>query len=238
MPTLTTVMADLKSKASEKFRATYIRHGAPPERTLGVSTADLKLIAKTIRKQQALACELYDTGIFEAMYLAGIVADGAQLTKKQLQGWADAAVSMSMVSEYTVPWVAAESADRRALAMEWIKSKKEHVAAAGWCTYSGIVATSPDSELDLPEIEALLKSIPGRIEAAPNRARYTMNGFVIAVGTYVAPLLKQAAAIAKQIGEVSVNVGDTACKVPMATEYIAKIQTAGRPAAKRKTMRC
>ena len=113
MPTLATVMTELKSKASEKTRATYMRHGTEAERTLGVSMADLKLIAKSIKKQQALACELYATGIFEAMYLAGMVADGAQLSKKQLQGWAAAAAHMPMVAEYTVPWVALESADPR-----------------------------------------------------------------------------------------------------------------------------
>jgi 3-methyladenine DNA glycosylase AlkD len=231
-------MADLKSKASDKTRAIYIRHGAPTDRTLGVSNADIKLVAKTIKKQQALACELYETGIFEAMYLAGIVANGAQLTKEQLQSWADAAANMPMVSEYTVPWVTVESTNARALAIDWIKSKKEHVAAAGWCTYSGIVATTPDDKLDLPEIEALTTSIPAKIEAAPNRVRSSMNGFVIAVGTYVAPLLKQATSVAKRIGVISVDVGDTACKVPLATDRIAKAKAGGRAGAKRKTIRC
>src|ERR1035441_9237949 len=87
MPTLATVLKELKSRASEKTRATYIRHGAPADRTLGVSVAEMKLIAKTIKKQQALACEIYSTGIFDAMYLAGMVADGAQLSKEQLQAW-------------------------------------------------------------------------------------------------------------------------------------------------------
>ena len=238
MPTLSTVMADLKSKASEKTRATYIRHGAPADRTLGVSVADMKLIAKTLKKQQALACEIYDTGTFDAMYLAGMVADGALLTRKQLQAWADAAADMPMISEYTVPWVALESSDPRAVAMEWIKSKKERVAAAGWCTYSGILATTPDDKLDLVEIETLLKSIPAKIGAAPNRVRYTMNNFIISVGTYVMPLLKQANATAKQIGEVSVDVGDTACEIPVATERIAKTHADGRAGKKRKTIRC
>ena len=238
MPTLSTVMADLKSKASEKTRATYIRHGAPADRTLGVSVADMKLIAKTLKKQQALACEIYDTGTFDAMYLAGMVADGALLTRKQLQAWDDAAADMPMISEYTVPWVALESSDPRAVAMEWIKSKKERVAAAGWCTYSGILATTPDDKLDLVEIETLLKSIPAKIGAAPNRVRYTMNNFIISVGTYVMPLLKQANAIAKQVGNVSVDVGDTACEVPLATERIAKTHASGRAGAKRKTIRC
>lgn len=238
MPTLTTVMADLKSRATQQTRSTYIRHGAPADKTLGVSTADMKLIAKTIKKQQALACELYATGIFEAMYLAGMVADGAHLTPAQLQFWADIAV-MPMISEYTVQWVALESPNPAALALTWIKSKKEHVAAAGWRTYTGLLITRPDDTLNLPEIEALLKSIPARIDAAPNRVRYTMNGFVIAVGTYVAPLLKQAQAIAQQIGTVHLNLGDTACEVPLASAAIAKAHAnGGRATAKRKTVRC
>ncbi len=238
MPTLSTVMADLKSKATEKTRTTYVRHGAPPDRTLGVSTADMKLIAKTIRKQQALACELYDTGTFEAMYIAGMVADGALLSKSQLQSWADGAANMPMISEYTVPWVAIENAYARNLATDWIKSKKEHVAAAGWRTYAGIVTVTPDDALDLTEIEALLNGIPANINAAPNRVRYTMNGFVISVGTYVAPLLKQAIATAKQVGVVKVDVGDTACKVPLAADYLAKMEAAASPIAKKKTIRC
>jgi DNA alkylation repair enzyme len=124
MPTLASVMADLKSKASEKTRAIYIRHGAPPDRTLGVSVADMKLIVKTIKKQQALACELYATGIFDAMYLAGLVADGSQLTPKQLHAWAAEAAGMPMIFEYTVPWVALDRANPAAIALEWIAFKK------------------------------------------------------------------------------------------------------------------
>jgi 3-methyladenine DNA glycosylase AlkD len=236
MPTLTSVMAALKSKATAQTRNTYIRHGAPSDHTLGVSTADIKLIAKTIKQQQALACELYDTGIFEAMYLAGMVANGAQLTKKQLNSWADAAAHRPLISEHTVPWVAVENPLARQLALDWIQSKKEHVAIAGWRTYAGLAATLPDDALDLPEIEALLKSIPARIATAPNRLRYIMNSFVITVGTHVAPLLKQATAIAKQISPVAVDVGDTACKVPLATDYLAKIKPG--TATKRKTIRC
>jgi hypothetical protein len=47
-----------------------------------------------------------------------------------------------------------------------------------------------------------------------------MNGFVIAVGTYVEALTEKSKEVAKDIGVVSVDVGGTACKVPMANEYI------------------
>jgi 3-methyladenine DNA glycosylase AlkD len=238
MPTLASVVADLKKKGNEKTRSIFIRHGAPAEHTLGVSIADLKIIAKTIKGQQALACQLYETGIFEAMYLAGIVADGAQLTKKQFQTWAESAANRPMVSEYTIPWLALDNPNARDLAIAWIASKKEHVAASGWCTYSGIVMTQPDETLDLAEIESLLNSIVKAVHKAPNRVRSTMNAFVIAVGAYVKPLKKQAKQTALQIGDVSVDVGDTACKVPLATDHIAKLEASGRADKKKKTIRC
>jgi 3-methyladenine DNA glycosylase AlkD len=238
MPTAKSILAELKKKGSEKTRATYARHGMPADRVFGVSVADLKVIAKTIKGQQELACELYSTGFMDAMYLAGMVADGRAMTRKQLDDWAEGAARMNMIAEYTVPWVTVENPDGREMALKWMKSKKEHVAAAGWCTYSGLMATKADEELNLAEIESLLKTVVKDIGAAEGRARYTMNGFVIAVAAYVKPLLKQAKATAQQIGEVSVDMGDTACEVPVATAYIAKIEAAERVGKKRKTIRC
>jgi 3-methyladenine DNA glycosylase AlkD len=238
MPTTASIMADLKKKGSEKTRTIYARHGMAGKPMFGVSIADLKVIAKTIKGQQALACELYATGNLDAMYLAGMVADGAQMTKEQLNGWADGAAGLRMISEYTVPWVVVENTHACELAMEWIKSKKEHVASSGWCTYSGLLATKPDEALDLSEIEGLLGTVVKGVKTAQNRVLYTMNGFVIAVGSYVKPLLKQAKAAAQQIGAISVDVGDTACKVPLATAYIQKMEASGRAGKKRKTIRC
>ena len=237
-PTAASILADLKSKGKESTRKIYARHGMDPARAYGVSVADLKVVAKTIKKQQALALDLYATGILDARYLAGMVAGGAQMTRDQLNAWANGADGMQMISEYTVPWVAVESPHGHELALQWIQSPQEHVACAGWCTLSGLVATQPDSALDLKEIESLLKTIEKGIHTAPNRVRYTMNNFIIHVGTYVQPLLKQAKATAQKVGPVSVDVGDTACKVPLATEYIAKVESMGRTGQKKKTIRC
>ncbi len=171
------------------------------------------------------------------MYLAGLVANGAKMSKKQLNDWAKQA-TWRMHSEYTVPWVAAENPSGRELALKWIDSKQEHIASSGWATYAGIVAMTPDSELDLNEIKALLVRVEQNISTAPNRVRYTMNGFVIAVGAYVKPLLKQAKSSAKKIGFVDIDMRGTSCKVPLAIESIEKIEKLGRIGAKRKTIKC
>lgn len=233
---LSQVMSELKNKGSAQTRRIFERHGAPDD-FFGVKVGDLKPIARKIRGLQDLACELYETGNADAMYLAGMVADGAQMTKTQLNRWAKQA-PWHMISEYTVPGVTCEHPAAPDLAMKWIRSKKESVASAGWATYAAILATRDDKELDKQEIRGLLKDIEKNIDKAGDRVRYTMNGFVIATGTYVKSLLPAARATARKIGKVSVNTGDTACKVPLATESIEKVERLGRVGKKRKTVKC
>jgi 3-methyladenine DNA glycosylase AlkD len=237
MVTTKQMLAELKKKGSAQTRKTHINHGAPEDRLWGVKVGDMKPLAKKLKGEQEIALELYDSGISDAMYLAGMVADGAKMNKTQLNKWAKEA-SWYFISEYSVPGVATESPHAKELALKWIKAKKESVAACGWNTYSGIIATRDNDELDLKEVEDLLNQVVKDIGKAPNRVRYTMNAYVIGVGSYIPKLLKKAKAAAKKIGKVDVDVGGTSCKVPLATDYIAKIEKMGRVGKKRKTIKC
>lgn len=236
MPTLSQIMTELESKGSAQTRKTYARHGGP-DTMFGVKVGDLKPIAKSIKGNQALALELYASGNSDAMYLAGLVADGSQMSKKLLDTWAKSA-TWSMISEYTVPWVTVESPFARELAVKWIASKRETISSCGWATYAGLVVVREDASLDLHEIKDLLQQVTTKISKAANRVRYTMNGFVIAVGCSVPSLLKEAKAAATSLGKVTVEMGDTACKVPLASEYIAKVEAMGNIGKKRKTIKC
>jgi 3-methyladenine DNA glycosylase AlkD len=230
------IVEQLRPLGTDGYKKVLQKHGVP-EPCFGVKIEDLKKFQKRIKKDYRLALELYESGIYDAMYLAGLIADDAQMTKKDLRHWVEKA-TCSMLSEYTVAWVAAESRHGRELALEWIDSKKENVAACGWATLSGLVAIKDDSELDLAELKQLLQRVQQTIHQQPNRVRYGMNGFVIAVGSYVTALTDAALKTAAQIGQVSVDMGDTACKVPSAAEYIQKVQKRGAIGKKRKTTRC
>ena len=237
MKTLKQVMTALEKKGNPARIKAFANHGAPPAEMFGVSVADMKVIAKQIKGEQELAYELFETGNGDAQYLAGMVADGSQMNKGLLDSWARGAV-WQMVSEYTVPWVATESAHARDRAIKWMKAKKESVATSGWNSYSGHVTVTEDDELDIDEIADLLDQIEGGIDSAKNRVKYTMNGFVIAVGCYVKPLSKRAKAVARKLGKVEVEMGGTSCKVPLATEVITKVEKSGRAGKKRKTIKC
>jgi hypothetical protein len=65
-----------------------------------------------------------------------------------------------------------------------------------------------------------------------------MNGFVMSVGAYVTELNEEAKQVAEYIGKVHVDVGNTSCKVPLASDYIKKVEVKNRVGMKRKTCIC
>ena len=230
------IVEELKGLGKESYKKVMRNYGVQ-EPFFGVKIEYLKKIQKRIQKDYQLALDLYGTGNYDAMYLAGLIADDAKMTKKDLQRWIAKAYCGPLAS-FTVSWVAAESQHGRELALEWIESKREYTAVAGWDTLSSLVSIKEDAQLDLPELKRLLQRVQKTIHQQPNLVRSAMNGFVIALGTYVPGLTNLAVQTAEKIGRVSVDMGDTACKVPYALEYIQKARQRGAIGKKRKTAKC
>ncbi len=231
------VLAELKTLGSEQTKKTWLRHGAR-EPFFGVKIEDMKKrFVKSIKKDYQLALDLYATGNADAMYLAGLIADDAKMTKKDLQSWAEGAY-WYMLAGYTVPWVAAGSPHGWEMGLKWIDSKKDTVAASGWSTLGCIAAMREDDELDIPRLKQLLERVQKSIHDHPNRLGGAMNNFVISVGSYVKPLSKTASDIGAKIGEIECDMGNTSCKVPFAPEYIKKAIQRGSLKKKRKMVKC
>ncbi|MEO8672151.1 MAG: DNA alkylation repair protein [Tahibacter sp.] len=229
------VVAEMQTFATAQTKKMWITHGAQ-EPCLGVKVEDMKKIQKRIKKDYKLALDLYDTGIADAMYLAGLIADDAKMTKKDLQKWIEGA-SWGTVAQYTVPWVASESPYGREMALKWIDAKDKTVASGGWGTYASLVSTKSDAELDLEEIKSLLQRVAKSIHQQPNPVKVAMNGFIINVGAYVKTLNKIALATAKEIGPVTVDLVG-ACKLSFAPDQIKKMEARGTLNKKRKSAKC
>jgi 3-methyladenine DNA glycosylase AlkD len=229
------ILAEIKPLGRESYRNVLFNHGIP-EPCYGVKIDELKKIQKRIKVDYRLALDLYDTGVYDAMYLAGLIADDAKMTKKDLQHWAEKA--SAPIARSTVAWVAAGSPHAVEMALKWIDSPQDLVAAAGWSTLGSLVAIKPDTDLDLAQLKGLLLRVHETIHSAPNTARRQMNNFVIEVGVYVQPLTKLALQTAEEIGPVTVDVGNTSCKIPFATDYIRKAEKRGAIGKKRKTVKC
>ena len=231
------ILDELKPLGSESYKRMMMKNYGVKEPCFGVKIGDMKKIQKRIKKDYQLALDLYDTGNYDAMYLAGLIADDAKMTKADLKRWVEKAYAGSLPGA-TVAWVAAGSPHGHEVALEWIESDKPLVATAGWSVLSNLVALKDDAELDLPELKRLLQRVKKDIHKAPDAARYAMNNFVICVGGYVAPLTELAIKTGEEIGPVSADVGDNSCEVFSSPDYIRKIQEKGTIGKKRKTVKC
>lgn len=235
--TAETILSELESLGSESYKRVLLKHGVS-EPFYGTKISDMQKIVKRVKKDYRLALELYDSGVYDAMYLAGLIADDAKMTKKDLKGWLSKA-KCRMLWSWTVPWVAAGSPHGWDLAIEWTDSKKHGVAIAGWATLGSIVSIKPDSELDLKLLDSLIDRIASKIHDEPDLVRYQMNAFLISLGSYVAPLTSKVLQAAKKIGKVTADLGDNDCKVPDISQYIVeKVQAKGLVGKKRKTAKC
>lgn len=234
--TAAALIAQLEPLGTESYRRILRNHGAK-DPLLGVKVEELKKFQRKIKKDYQLALDLFQTGIYDAQYLAGLIADETRMTQRDLRRWLATGNSIVLCGT-VVAWIAAESAHGPELALEWIESADENTAQTGWATLGSLIAITGDTRVDRARLTALLRRVGKTIHQQPNRVRYTMNGFVIGVGIYVPELTELAIQIGKTIGPVTVDMGDTACVVPFPPAYIEKAKKRGVIGKTRKTARC
>jgi 3-methyladenine DNA glycosylase AlkD len=231
------ILAELKPLGRESYKRVLVNNHGIKEPCFGVAISELKKFQKRIKKDYQLALDLYDTGNYDAMYLAGLIADDARMTRQDLQRWVEKAHCGSLPGA-TVPWVASGSPHGREMALKWIESPKSLVAAAGWATLGSLVSIKDDTELDLAELKRLLQRVQKEIHKAPDAVRYQMNSFVICVGSYVKSLTDFALQLGEKIGPVTADLGNNSCQIPSIPNYIHKVQKRGSIGKKRKTAKC
>src|SRR4051794_16836942 len=151
------IVKELEPLGRDSYKKVLLNHDIN-EPVFGVKIDELKKYQKRIKKDYQLALDLYDTGIYDAQYLAGLIADETKMTKKDLASWL-AKSNCTTLCGTTVAWIAAESKHGHDLALEWIDSKKNHVAKTGWATLSSLVAVTDDADLNVAELKKLLKRV-------------------------------------------------------------------------------
>lgn len=231
------ILKELEGMGNPSTKKMLMNNHGVLEPCFGVKIGDMKSIVKRIKVNHELALGLYDTGNYDAMYLAGLIADDQKMTKRDLQKWANNAKGGSLAG-YTVAWTASGSRFGWELGLKWIESKKEHVATCGWNTLSCLMTLKQDDELDLTKVKSLIHTIEKDIHDTPDFIRYAKNHFLISVGCGVESLTKEVVEIAKRIGPVSANIGNNQCQIPSIIDYIKKVEKRGYIGRKRKSVKC
>lgn len=77
----------LKRHSSKQTRTGMARFALPSDNALGVTMANIKLLAKRLGRNHELAAALWHTGLYEARMLATLIDEPARVTSAQLDRW-------------------------------------------------------------------------------------------------------------------------------------------------------
>ncbi|MDA1314022.1 MAG: DNA alkylation repair protein [Acidobacteria bacterium] len=207
----------LESLGTAQNRKVYARHGVGNE-MYGVSFADLGRLHREIKKNHALAQELWRSGNHDARVLATMVADPHEASLQLLDEWRRDLDNYVITNAFSRFVAATRFAEKRM--EQWTKSSREWTGRAGWLILARL-ATKDDAAED-EYFAAYIPIIEERIHKAKNRVRDAMNAALIAIGGRSAALEEKAVAAAVRIGKVEVDHGPTGCKTPDSVTYIRK----------------
>ena len=230
------IMDELESLGTERTKKVYMQQGAK-EPLFGVATGAMKPIAKKYKNNQLLAEELYSTSNYDAMYLAGMIADPKVITEADFDRWMEHAY-FYMISDYIVAVTLAETEIAESVSDKWIASGKELYMSAGYHCYCWLLGNRKDEEFSREHLNSLLETVEGTIQEQSDRVKYAMINFVTTVGISYLPLHERAVSAAEAIGVVELSKGIARGKVPVASEQIQKAVEKGQLGFTRKNVRC
>lgn len=231
-----TVMQELEALGKARSKKIYLSNGAK-EPLFGVATGAMKPIAKKIKINQVLAEQLYETGNFDAMYFAGIIADPKSMTEADFDRWI-AKAYFYMISDYVVAVTLAEAPIAQYVSDNWIASGQELKMSAGWSCYCWLLGSREDETFASGKLLAMLKQVENTIHTAPERTKSAMINFVTTVGVSFKPLHAEALKTAKAIGIVEMKRENKERAKLNAYEAIQKEVEKDRIGFKRNYVRC
>jgi len=230
------ILAELSQLATERMKKYYLAQGVR-EPVFGAPTGAMKPIARPLNGNQAIAEALYATGVFDAMYLAGMICDVDAMKPADFRRWMDQAYC-TFIAESVVAVSLAETSFAQELAVEFIASPTEAHAAGGWSCYEWLLGSRKDHEFDVAHITTLLDRAAATIATAPPRVQSTMIRFVIAVGVSYIPAHAAALVTSSRINATLNPTNDP--KSPYANPHAAIVREVdkGRIGFKRRHVRC
>lgn len=131
------LVAHLYSLRNEANVAGQARFGIVSQaEQLGLALPVLRALARSHRRDHALALELWDSGIHDARLLATLVENPKQITRGQMEQWVRAADNWALTDALAFLFDRTEFAEEKALA--WSERKGEFVKRAGFATMAGM----------------------------------------------------------------------------------------------------
>lgn len=221
--TVREILARLESLGDEARRKHNTKSGAP-DNQFGVKHGDIRVIAKEIKSDHALAIKLWDTGNVDAQLLATLILKPTSLSAAELDSMTRT-TTCSHVAEWMNSYVVPQHPDKDSLRQKWMKDKDRWAARAGWHLTAARVNKGTTNDPGDPDPSALLDRIEKELAKAKPEVQWTMNNTLAAIGIRHPEQRARAIAIGEKIGlyrDWPVSKGCTPPYVPVWIEAMVK----------------
>ncbi|WP_050515076.1 DNA alkylation repair protein [Streptomyces rimosus] len=207
-------MAELAGLADPRTREVNAKHGDDH----GVNLGKLRALAKRLKTQQELACELWGTGDSAARLLALLICRPKAFGRDELDGMLREARTPK-VHDWLVNYVVKKSPHAEELRVAWSADPDPVVASAGWALTTERVAKKP-AGLDLA---GLLDTIEAEMRDAPDRLQWAMNHCLAQIGIGHAEHRARAIDIGERLGVLKDYPTSPGCTSPFAPVWISEM---------------
>lgn len=126
------------------------KFGITSNNSLGIYHADLQEIAKQIGKNNALAIQLFDSGIYEARILCSKIFQPKDLTEELLEKWVVTFENWEICDSFCMA-LFAKSKFAVSKALEWTSRKNEFEKRAGFTIIASYCMADKQAENDVYE---------------------------------------------------------------------------------------
>lgn len=213
-PTVDEVMAELSDLEDARIRRVNERHGDDH----GVNLTQLRAVAKRVRKNHALALELWGTGDSAARLVALLICRPKEFSASELDAMLREARTPK-VHDWLVGYVVMKGPHAEELRVAWLDDDDPVVASAGWALTADRVAKTPEG-VDLP---ALLDVIEAEMADAHERLQWEMNTCLAQIGIHHPDLRARALEIGERLGVLRDYPTPRGCTSPYAPEWIGEM---------------
>ena len=173
------IMEELQSRASEKYKANVVRMGIPEECCIGVSTGEVRAIAKKAGKSNELAFELWNTGYHEAKLLAVLVFDKKHITHADIETLMDEVVSWDLC-DHLCKNLIAKMNDYEDFIDKWSKSAHTYKKRAAYT----LIATAAvhNKKLSVDTLDGYLEQIKGDSDIEQDQVKKAVSWALREIG--------------------------------------------------------
>lgn len=208
------VMAELAALEDPRARQVNEKHGDDH----GVNLGKLRALAKRLKTQQDLACELWETDDTAAKLLALLICRPKAFGRDELDRMVREARTPK-VHDWLVNYVVKKNPHAEELRLAWSADPDPVVASAGWALTTERVAKKPDG-LDLAK---LLDVIEAEMKTAPDRLQWAMNHCLAQIGIEHAEHRARAIGIGERLEVLKDYPTPPNCTSPFAPVWIAEM---------------